>query len=192
MSKLPLNYIAGCIDCDGSFSISVIERTNKKYYQVEIRPVVNFSQLAKYRSVLEGIRDTLGAGRIYKRPGSNSDMPMLTWQTVAVGESLMVAEKLYGYLHIKKDICGRFIEATRLWIESKKKVSYQDRFSGKLCRPVSVVLRVAKIGLTLNENGQTRKTYERKYRKYLSIKRRLEKDYLLMSSEEAIQCHKIL
>lgn len=103
-----LDYIAGCIDCDGSINIS--------YHARDMVPrfVVNFRQVERYRFILEDIQETLRCGKIYTHVGNNSQ-PMVSWQTTRESETLEVCKTLLGHLRIKKEQAQYMIDALEVW-----------------------------------------------------------------------------
>lgn len=103
-----LDYIAGCIDCDGSISISYMARDKTPRF------VVNFRQVEQYRFILEEIQQALGCGKIYNHSNKNGQ-PMLSWQTTKESETLQVCKTLLGYLRIKKQQAQYMIDALEIW-----------------------------------------------------------------------------
>jgi len=156
--KLSLDYIAGLIDADGSFSVSVKFRKGK-YTQIEICPVVNFRCLDLYREVAESVQGTLGVGKIYDHSGG-PNFKMVTWQTTKKLEALEVAERLIPYLHIKKDIAIEFADITRIWLTSIKKD--WNSHSGVTARPKEVIVSLAKRAIDLNLCNQTETNREKR------------------------------
>lgn len=105
---LSLEYIAGCIDCDGSISISYHVRDNTPRF------VVNFRQVEQYRFILEEMQQTLGCGKIYVHANHNGQ-PMLSWQTTKESESLDICRTLLGHLRIKKEQAQYMLDALQVW-----------------------------------------------------------------------------
>lgn len=104
-----LDYIAACIDCDGSINISYNSRDKGPRF------VVNFRQVARYGFILEEIQNTLGCGKIYNHTNTLTSQPMLTWQTTNEADTLYVCKTLLGFLRIKKDQAQHMINALEIW-----------------------------------------------------------------------------
>lgn len=170
MNKLSLHYIAGLIDADGSFSISLSDRRYKGN-ALTVNPIINLRQLEKYREVLELVQETLGAGRIYKHVDK-----MLTWQTTNQAETIRVAKKLYPYLHIKKDICRRFIDILMEW-NGKKYNKYSSRNKHQLARPIELIEKMMDVAINLNAGQQTKTAYEHKRARVRKLKERIHQFY---------------
>ena len=150
---LSLDYIAGLLDADGSFSISISKNryTNKKgTSEPQFSFVVNFRQLEKADYILEAIQSRFSAGKIYK----HSSEGMLTWQTTTVQDTLRVCQEIEPYLFIKKNECQKLIEACTLWIEA-------PRLKGPgRPRSIEVKQKVMDISSLMNE-GQQKSTSRR-------------------------------
>jgi hypothetical protein len=108
---LSLDYIAGCIDCDGSISISSRNRDNSFNF------VVNFRQLEYARPYLEEMQQILGAGKIYTHSGPGQKM--LTWQTTTMEEARKVCQILIPYLKFKRRQAELVVKAIDIWESSK-------------------------------------------------------------------------
>jgi hypothetical protein len=174
--KLSLDYIAGCLDCDGSFSISVAFRSliKGKYRQIELRPVINFRQIDKFKQTLEDIQSTLKAGKIYKH-SHKGNYKMLTWQTTTKIEALNVAKIILPYLHIKKDICKEFIGITEEWLNSVNIKA--NRKNKELIRSPEKIVELAKRTLGLNLCNQTDSTRQKRENKLKELKVFLNHNY---------------
>lgn len=112
MGKLNLEYIAGCIDCDGSISISYMKRDKTPRF------VVNFRQVKRYEFILEDIQETLGVGKIYNH-ANTAGQPMLSWQTTKESETLVVCQTLLPYLRIKREQAQFMIDALTVWEQGR-------------------------------------------------------------------------
>jgi hypothetical protein len=149
---LSLEYIAGLLDADGSFSISISKNryTNKKgISEPQFSFVVNFRQLEKADYILEAIQGRFGAGKIYKHGDR-----MLTWQTTTVQDTLRVCQEIEPYLFIKKEDCHKLINACILWIEA-------PRLKGPgRPRSIEVKQQIMDISTSMNE-GQQKSTSRR-------------------------------
>jgi hypothetical protein len=116
---LPLEYIAGLIDADGSISISVSKNryTNKRGESApQFAFVVNLRLLQEFRPLLEEVQETLRAGKIYDHKAySATSTAMSSWQTTTHDDAMRVCEKLLPLLHIKKKEARLMIEALAAW-----------------------------------------------------------------------------
>jgi hypothetical protein len=150
---LSLEYIAGCIDCDGSISISISENRYKNKSgnaSPQFAFVINFRQVQQYKYIVEEIRDTLGVGAVYDHAASsNTSTAMSSWQTTKHEETVYVCRLLQPYLHIKQKEADLMIEALDLWlgnIGERKGVGYS--------RPDWVKDRVREIASQMNPSQQ--------------------------------------
>lgn len=117
-----LDYIAGLMDADGSFNISISKNryVNKKgTSEPQFSFVCNFRQLERARDVLEEIQKVFGAGKIYNHSHAGSQK-MLTWQTTSAFETLEVCNQLLPYLRVKRNDCQLLIKALNLWLNSPR------------------------------------------------------------------------
>ena len=101
MEKLSLDYIAGLLDSDGSFSISVQNRSFAKTGRLtpQFIFVVNFRQIDKYKPLLEDLIFTLNVGKIYHH-SYTPNHEMLSWQTTQAEETYNFCKLILPYLHI--------------------------------------------------------------------------------------------
>jgi len=170
MNKLPLDYIAGLIDADGSFSISLSDRRYKGN-ALTVHATVNVRQLEKYRPVLEDILETLGLGKIYQHGDK-----MATWQTVKMGDAVKVAKILYPHLHVKKEICKNFFTILEEW-SGKDFNHHSSRNKHQLTRPRWLIEKMMDVAMNLNAGQQTKTAYENKRKRVEAMKARIAKFY---------------
>jgi hypothetical protein len=120
MENLPLEYIAGLIDADGSISISISKNryVNKKgNSELQFAFVINLRLIPKHREVLEAVQQTLGVGKIYEHKAySPTSSAMLSWQTTTHEDTIMACSKLLPYLYLKKNEARLMIEALSAWL----------------------------------------------------------------------------
>jgi len=150
---LSLDYIAGLIDADGSFSISVSKNRYKKAdgtSTAQFGFVINFRQLEIAAKVLEEIQLVLGGGSIYTHSHSGYQK-MLTWQTTRGEESRRIAKILLPFLHIKNNSCELFIRALDLWLDTPREFG---KGSGKPRIPDWVREEVIEISSQMNPSQQ--------------------------------------
>jgi hypothetical protein len=125
MGKLSLEYIAGAMDCDGSFSISISENrykstTGKATTSPQVSFVVNLRQVPQYRYMLELVQKSLQMGRLYDHKAySSTSSAMCSWQTTGQEETLALCKLLRPYLVIKQKEADLLIEAIELWIATR-------------------------------------------------------------------------
>ncbi|SRR5260221_5130598 len=150
---LSLEYIAGCIDCDGSISISISENRYKNKTgnaSPQFAFIINFRQVQQYKYIVEEIKNTLGVGAVYDHAASsNTSTAMSSWQTTKHEETLEVCKILRPYLHIKQKEADLMIEALDLWLGNtgeRKGVGYS--------RPDWVKVRVREISKAMNPSQQ--------------------------------------
>lgn len=170
MEKLSMEYIAGMMDADGSFSISLSDRRYKGN-AVCIGVALNLRQLTKYKHVLEDVQYTLGAGRIYAHVYN-----MSTWQTTKVQEAIDVAKVMLPHLRVKKEICRNFISALEAWNDPKYRFKGNAR-KGKLTRPKELIEKMLDTAMNLNAGQQTKAAYDNKKARVLALKERIIKFY---------------
>lgn len=113
MGESLLNYIAGLLDADGSFSISFSPK------ELRLSFVVTFVQLEHAKYVVELIEETLSAGKIYKYNRPNK-LPILVWRTMNPEETLRVCRKILPYLRIKRKEASLLIEACEIYLTSPR------------------------------------------------------------------------
>lgn len=167
--NLNLDYIAGCIDCNGSFSISCTTANGRSGNNIRFIFTVNFRQMAQYDYVLEAIQSAFGVGKIYDHTDG-----MKTWQTTTPEDSLTVAKKILPYLKIKYSICENFIEALEFWIASEYPDSAVRRRKGMISRPKSAFFKMMEYAEQLNDCTQTRTARANRKDKYDEIRKRIE------------------
>lgn len=167
--QISLDYIAGLIDADGSFSISLSDRGYKKN-AVTVNFAVNLRQMAQYAKVLEDVRETLGIGRIY-----NHVLNMKTWQTTNVVDTLKACKILYPHLIIKKDTCKTVIETIEEW-HGEEFNKHTPRNKHQLTRPLWLIEKTMDTAINLNKSRQTATAYKNKKERVEKIKLKI-KDY---------------
>lgn len=169
-----VEYLAGLFDGEGSFSIQVGLRQRKSNPpSIWFNPCLSMT-LYYGREVLELLQERLG-GKCYVYPRSNGTGGR--WCLGQKEKVLKVAKELQPHLEIKKDICGRFIQALELF-PAGKRIN-----NGRVWSP-DVAVAVAEIALTLNppRSRKSNKTLE-----YLTVfKKELERNNVknVISSKE--------
>ena len=170
METLSLEYIAGLIDADGSFSISLSDERYKGN-ALTVAWVVNFRQLDRGIQVIEAIKNTLKCGKIYKHVKN-----MMSWQTVGFDETLSVCKVLLPHLKIKKTACQKMIESMELW-NGREYNKHTARNKHQLTRPKWVMEKVLDIALNLNKCRQTETAYNNKKERIQKLKDKINQFY---------------
>lgn len=123
MGNLSLGYIAGAMDCDGSFSIFVsVNRYKKKggLAAIQVSFVVNLRQVCQYRYMLEQVQESLNMGKLYDHKAySSTSTAMSSWQTTSHQETLKFCKLIRPYLVIKQKEADLMIQALELWFSTE-------------------------------------------------------------------------
>lgn len=91
-------YLAGCIDCDGCFSIVAMKRSPRGLVKRhELRLQLSNTNLA----ILEAVRDTYGGFIKKSKPGNELHKPLYNWVTQGPTAEAVTRE-IMPYLIIKK------------------------------------------------------------------------------------------
>ena len=173
MKKLSLHYIAGLIDADGSFSISLSDRRYKGN-ALTIGATVNLRQLEQFENVLKDVQYTFEKGTIYHHVKN-----MRSWQTTNIQDTIDVAKTLYPYLQIKKEVCKNFFTILEEW-NGKKFNRHTPRSKHQLTRPRQLIEKMMDIAINLNKNQQTKTAYQNKRKRVLKLKRKIARFYSLV------------
>lgn len=149
---LPLGYIAGAIDCDGSISITISEKAykSKGTPEPQFRFIINFRQVPQYFYLIEAIKETLGVGHTYNHAAtSRTSTAMASWQTTTHADILYVCKLLRPHLRIKQKEADLMIEAVELWLNNTG-----ERKGAGYRRPEWVKNRVREIASLMNPSQQ--------------------------------------
>jgi len=169
--SLSLDYIAGLIDADGSFSISLALGSAKT--TIGVHWVVNFRQI--HRDIVEQVCETLQCGRVYySHRNKENRLGIWSWQTTRQNDSLQVAKTLLPHLHIKQGQCKKFIETLELWLSYNENTQLNGkRKCGKVLRPRSVLQKVFEAYLSMNDCVQTQTARKNKIKRIEAIEHRI-------------------
>ena len=149
-----LEYIAGCIDCDGSISISISRNRYKSKTGGKTSPQfafsINLRQVPQYKEFLLQVQSTLGMGSIYDHAATSSTATaMCSWQTTKQQETLDICKLLRPFLFIKQKEADLMIEALELWLNN-----LGERKGAGFSRPDWVKQRVIEISSQMNPSQQ--------------------------------------
>lgn len=128
MSKIQKAYIAGFLDGEGSI-MALIEPNRECKYNYRIRPVIQFYQHTKHRTVLEEIKRIFGYGYISK---SNKNVDTYVIKSNDAVEKTL--NDLIPYLRIKKGQALLMLQLIAMLrnIEDKKSFIKAARFTDKI------------------------------------------------------------
>lgn len=135
-----LIYLAGLFDGEGSFSIQVKVKEHKGVKRVAFTPKMSMT-LYYGHEVLRLLHEAFG-GSIYKYANGTHRWNLGNRQGV-----LQAAEVLRSHLVIKQKICVRYLEALSMFPPI-----VQHQWQGKRSWTNDIVLKVAKIALTINSS----------------------------------------
>lgn len=168
---LPLDYIAGLIDADGCFTISLASsRTGSSIFIPTF--VVNFRQDSLYKEIVLGVQETLGVGKVY-----NHIDRMKTWQTTSWKDTLVACKQLEPHLKIKKESCQAMIRIIEEWWNPDN-VDVQKRWEKKPIRPKWLVLKLLDTAVNLNKSRQSGTVRAKKANHVESLRSKIENSYL--------------
>jgi hypothetical protein len=109
-NAIELSWIAGLIDGEGSFSISLGAKERKSNGKIYVKFFPRLSINLKYGgNVLFDLEEKLGGHTIKNKKG------FTIWSMSKQGELTEVVPKLIPYLKIKREIATSFLEAVSLF-----------------------------------------------------------------------------
>ena len=158
MDNIWLSWLAGLVDGDGHFSISLMKQHNGKTNRIAVTPQIGITLKEEDKWLLEEIQKTLERGRLYRRKSGES-RPIWSWQSTNLEDSLFVATLLHPFLHLKKDKCAKFIKIVEYWLStSNPDGSYiMKRIAGQKLRTYSDLMKIINVAYGLNSDRQTRR-----------------------------------
>lgn len=153
LEKLDIRYVAGLIDADGSFCITMTDKRNKGANNcLTVNWVINYRSICE--DVVRKVYSKMGVGKVYySHRFKENRQGIWSWQTTNFKDTLNAAQYLYPYLHIKKDICRSFIETLQKWICHT--VTEHTRVRGRVTKPQWLIEEVFDTALNLNKCVQT-------------------------------------
>ncbi len=165
MTELEKAWLAGIIDGDGCFTISLRKQHNSKIPSLNIWCQVCITAKTENRWYLDKIVDMVGMGKVYlKKQGSPQGYSVVTYQTTNFQDTLSLARLVYPYLVLKKEKARKLIEILEYWttVRGRRRVK---RILGERERTATEVLKIVKVACSINADRQTRRyknklTYE--------------------------------
>lgn len=148
---LTLAYLAGLFDGEGTFSIQVQIRPRKSKRGGEyVNLVPRMTLTLKYGTeILETLQNQLG-GSIYESADG-----CRRWSLGGKEALIAAATALIPYLVVKRRIAERFVEALRMWPETR-----HSSKPGSSSWETEKLLAVVEIALSLNDYKKSNKNAE--------------------------------
>ena len=159
MKKQSKVYLAGLLDGDGCFSLSLTCRDFNR--GICITPQMRIGLKGNDGKFLEDLQKEFGIGKIYY---SNRDKEnaICSWQTVNTKDALTLAEMVFPYIRLKKQKCEKFIEIVKYYQKtSNPKGHSRVMAKGKRLRTREEIEKIVKLAISLNYDRQTKR-----YREY--------------------------
>jgi len=159
MNKSFWIYLAGLIDGDGCFTISM-STSRGKSGGISLSPHIRIAIKENDARFLEEMCDECGYGKIYY---SNKGKPngICSWQTTNISDSLSVAQRVYPFLHIKKDKCKKFIDISKYYRNTfNPKTGYRKK--DRRLRKNKEMKKIIKVACELNYDRQTNRYRNKK------------------------------
>ena len=162
-------WLAGIIDGDGCFTISLSKQHNSKQPTLNIWAQVTVNTKLEDKWYLDYIRELTQVGSVYiRQKGSPQGYAMASWQTTNFKDALFIANLIFPYLVLKRKKAQKFTKILKFWINSyspyfNRKV--RARMAGQRLRKQKDVLKIVKVACELNIDRSTRR-----YKNKLSYK----------------------
>lgn len=161
MTELFKSWLAGYIDGDGCFSLSLSRQHNAKTQRICVTPQIGITSRADRKEHLEYIQKSVGIGKIYTR--GKSSHPQCAWQTTSVIDGLTIAKLVYPYLKVKKEKARKFIKVLEYWYNTVN--PNHARTLGSRTRTQEDMKKIIKVACSINSDRSTRRyknklTYE--------------------------------
>ena len=96
-------YLAGLIDGDGCFAISLTKRDSNR--GICITPQIRIALKGNDGDFLKKLQKEVDIGKIYYS-NKGKENSICSWQTTNTRDSLELAKQILPYLRLKKERCG--------------------------------------------------------------------------------------
>jgi len=159
MKKQMRVYLAGLIDGDGCFTISLTKRSSNK--GICITPNIRIAWKENAGWALKEFQEETGLGKIYY---SNKGKPngICSWQTTNTKDALLLAKMVLPYLRLKKEKCQKFIKIVDYYQKTSNPLGYaRVKAKGKRLRTRKEMEKIVKSAISLNYDRQVKR-----YREY--------------------------
>lgn len=144
-------WIAGFVDGEGSFVISVSKGKNRgrnPYLKFGINVAINLRGEDMW--VLQAIQKELG-GKCYQIQGG-----LVHWQTTSHADAERVCRALYPHLILKKNNCAALLKALKLWIKNRDQLKMNYRVRGYHTRTKEDILKMLELSQSINQGRRKR------------------------------------
>lgn len=177
MERMDIRYVAGLVDADGSFCITMTDKRNKGANNcLTVSWVVNYRCI--FEDVVRKVHAKMGVGAVYYSKGPKEDsLGIWSWQTTNLRDSLKAAQRLYPHLHIKKETYQSFIEVLQKWIAHVDVSHDRARLLNRVTKPRWLIEEVFDVALNLNKCAQTKTARRNKIEKIEAMRNNIVSFY---------------
>lgn len=154
MKKETAIYLAGLIDGDGSFTISMTIKNPSILFTPHVRIALKENDAEH----LMTLRNEINIGKIYF---SNKGKPhgICSWQTTNTIDLIKICEYVIPYLRIKRRKGESILKTAKIWLQTMPPPG-QNRRGGN--RTKKQITEMVKASLNLNPDRQTVRYREKK------------------------------
>ena len=153
-TKVDWAYLAGLIDGDGCFTISMTQgrsRNGEATQRISISPRITIRIKANDGKHLLDLHNLFGVGKMYYHKILTPDC-IHGWYILKLADCIYLTENILPYLRIKASKGKLFLEACLYW--QSVSLSCPDRMKG-YTHSQAQVLRIVEIACNLNYDRQT-------------------------------------
>ena len=158
MKKQTRIYLAGLIDGDGCFSLSLTMRDFNR--GICITPVVRIAVRGNDGEFLKELWNESKIGSIYiSNKGKENEI--CSWQTVNTKDALKLARLVLPYLRLKKEKCRKFIGIVDYYQKTSNPRGWaRIEAKGKRLRTKEEMEKIIKSAISLNYDRQVKRYRE--------------------------------
>lgn len=158
-------WLAGLMDGDGCFSLPMCLRVNKKGKQwINVACQVRIGLKKNDEWLVREIKEVTKLGNVYIS-NSESEDGVASWQTTNWPDAISIVTQVLPYLRLKKHKAEMFLDIAKKWYaDTRLGTNIGERVAGRHSRGKSVLLELAKVSTSINNDRQTKRY--RDYKNY--------------------------